>query len=278
VNYRTLLAVHTTDEPLKNLAPVITLARTFNAHVDILIVSALSAVPTMLLSQVPSRVWSETMEEIANKSQDRADDVREYFKNEGISVSIDVDAQQIGLLEKTIAKAAVYCDLVVMPAHESVISGVSGHTIKGALFAAGKPMLVLKQHSIEALAKPDQVLIAWDGSREAALAVHHSLPMLRKASHVQAFAIDENNKEELRNCLKALNGQLSRHDIKLDTRLVPCDGQFVSHVFIEYVNSRNPSLLVMGAYGHTRMREFLFSGTTRVALTHDMNTALLLAH
>lgn len=278
VIYRTLLAVHPTDERLINLAPVVALARTFNAHVDVLIVSALTAVPTMIVSQVPNRVWGETIAEMARKCEERSDAVSEYFANEGVGVSVDVQAQQISLLDKSIAKAAVCCDLVVMQRNESLVSGVAGHALEGALFDAGKPVLVLDHNTNEAPIKPDLALIAWDGSREVARAIHHSVPMLREAISVQAFAIDENKKDDLRNSMKALSRQLSRHDIKLDTRLVPREGQFISDALVNHVTDTGPSLLVMGAYGQTRMREFVFSGTTRAALTHDMNTALLLAH
>ena len=120
-------------------------------------------------------------------------------------------------------------------------------------------------------------MIAWDGSREAANAVHHSLAFLKQARSVYAFSIEEVAKSDLRQSLKSLSRQLTHHAITTQSRLLQADGGTTSQTLIEYVNKCEPDLLVMGAYGHSRLRELIFSGTSRAALD-QLKVPILLAH
>ncbi len=278
MTYKTILAIHSTDESITKLAPVVTLARTFDAHVDVLIISALTAMPPIIAMEVPSKVWREALTDLAKRCEECSDKVRSYFADEGVGVSVTVRAQQTSLINNAIATAAVYSDLVTMHRNESLVSGVSGHALEGALFDAGKPVLIFDQDAKEAPDKPEHALIAWDGSREVSRAVHHSLPILRETKHVQAFAIAQGDEAEIEQSLEELRCSLFRHHVKLDTMLIPREGQSTANAIIRFVNEQHPTLLIMGAYGQSKLREFVFSGTTRAALTHEMNTALFVAH
>lgn len=278
MNYKTILAIHPTDEPLTNLAPVIALAHKFDSHVDVLIMSAMSAMPPIIAMEVPSQVWSEALTTMTERCEERAQAVRGFFADEGIGVSVTVKAQQTAQVDNAIATTAVYCDLVVMQRNESLVSGIIGQALEGALFEAGKPVLIVDHHTNQAPVTPELAFIAWDGSREAARAVQHSLPLLRNAQYVQVFSIAKSDTTESDKSMRRLSRHLARHNVTLDTRSVPNDGQSTAKALKRYVDEQRPALLVMGAYGHSRLRELVFSGSTRAVLTHDMNTTLLLSH
>lgn len=277
MNYKTLLAVHPTDDSVSTLKPIAAMARQFNAHLDVIILSALYPLPTFIVAENPNYAWSESLSDLTRKSEDRAQEISELLESENIEFTTDIEAQQVGQIAKAVAVPALTADLVVLNRNSSLLTGLMAQALEGALFAAGKPVLVLDDPLNVIPAQPDHVMIAWDGSREAAHAVHHGLGFLKCARSVHAFSIDETGKEEMKRGLKPLTRQLAHHGIKIESRRIPAEGRFTSHALIDHVNVHNPDLLIMGAYGHTRLRELIFSGVTRSAL-NQLKTPLLMAH
>ncbi|MEE9322210.1 MAG: universal stress protein [Granulosicoccus sp.] len=152
------------------------------------------------------------------------------------------------------------------------------HALQGAIQSAGKPALILVGRHQEPPSDPGKVIIAWDEVPQAARAVHHSLPLLKRAQEVEILTISEKNDKE--NGLKratSLKTWLLRHGINAAARTESREGQFVSHVLVDQVNRSRANLLVMGAYSHTRASERLFAGATHAALT-ELETPLLLSH
>ena len=112
----------------------------------------------------------------------------------------------------------------------------------------------------------DDVVIAWDHTAPAARAVADALPMLQSAARVRIVtATDDNTNAELVSGA-ALVSHLAEHGIGAAFETVKINGSSVGKVFEAYVRANTIDLLVMGAYTHSRLAEFILGGATREVL------------
>ena len=121
---------------------------------------------------------------------------------------------------------------------------------------------------------PATAMIAWNGSDEAAAALKSAVPILRMATRVSVVAVGETG--------QAFTAEdacryLSRHDIHAEAVAVPQSADFPEVALLREQERLGADLVVMGAYGHSRMRQFLLGGVTRRMLA-DCPATLLLAH
>ena len=166
---------------------------------------------------------------------------------------------------EALAKAARLADLVIV----SRASGLAGDLA----LSSRTPVLALGEKSI--LPSPLGVAcVAWDGGDEAACALRHAVPLLVDCGKVQVVTVAEKPggfppTEALR--------YLSRHGVKAELNELPRRGSTEETLAVA-VGQAGADVLVMGAYGKSRMREYLFGGVTRYFLDRQDGPALLLAH
>ena len=157
--------------------------------------------------------------------------------------------------------AARYADLVIVGLDSPGPHNDSRNAAMiGALAVAGaSPVLALPETASIRLDVP--VLIAWKDSAEAANAVRAAVPLLKQASAVQVLTVSEHDGQPM-NADPVLR-YLSRHDVHARQVDLPKGYQTVEETIEAAAGTHNAGLIVMGAYGHSRMRELLFGGVTR---------------
>lgn len=146
------------------------------------------------------------------------------------------------------------------------------------LMTAGRPVLIIpRQHDFEAIGS--QVFVAWDGGASSTRATFDSLSALQLADSVTLHRI--NTTQDDRHRIVGVPGEmgksLNRHGIKVE--LVESDA-YTSDIGAElltYAREKGADLLVMGAYGHSRFREYIFGGVTRHVLD-NMTLPVLMSH
>jgi nucleotide-binding universal stress UspA family protein len=120
------------------------------------------------------------------------------------------------------------------------------------------------------------VVIAWKPGRESARAVFDSLPILKQAEQVQILAVDETGSGDA--AAAPIVAALARHGIKAAVRTSATAGDIsVGDEILSRLADMGADLLVMGAYGHSRMREWAFGGVTRHIAGH-MTVPTLFSH
>ena len=150
--------------------------------------------------------------------------------------------------------------------------------IEASLFDSGRPLLVIPYIQKGAL-KLDRLVCCWDGSSAAARAINDALPLLVKASNVELLIV----RNERRNGAKSeIDGiemakHLARHKVKVDVKTTPAGGMDVTSVILSHAADCSANLIVMGGYGHSRLREFILGGTTRGILS-SMTVPVLMSH
>ena len=160
-----------------------------------------------------------------------------------------------------LARAARTADLVVAGRGEADTAGAADLP-EQLVTAAGVPVLVLPPQA-PAGEIGGTVLVAWNGSREAARAAHGALPFLASgAGRVVLCAVGE----EAGASLDDAAAMLGRHGVPLRTERVDGPDADAGEVLLARAAEHGADLLVMGAYGRSRLREFVFGGATRHAL------------
>jgi len=146
------------------------------------------------------------------------------------------------------------------------------------LFASGRPVVVYPEAAdLTAGESFTCVTVAWDGGRAAARAVADALPILQSAGEVRIFTALGDKPQAIRGTAGDLVRHLRTHGIEavVDERLD--HDRSIGCRLADYVAEVKPDLLVMGAYGHARLREFVLGGATEAVL-RDPPCPVLLSH
>jgi nucleotide-binding universal stress UspA family protein len=109
--------------------------------------------------------------------------------------------------------------------------------------------------------------VAWDFGRTAARAVADALPILEKAKKVRVVTIADDKVIDTEHSAEELAKNLSRHGIDVVLDKIDAKGRPTGEVLESYALSYTVDLLVMGAYGHSRLREFILGGATKYLLS-----------
>jgi nucleotide-binding universal stress UspA family protein len=148
--------------------------------------------------------------------------------------------------------------------------------VEGLIFASGRPVLLLPEGATRQLASTfNTVAVAWDHSRSATRAVADALPMLRGAKHVHVVTVVDEKRLHRAGSGVELCKHLARHGVEVTFEQVEAKGRAIGDVLEAHASERNIDLLVMGAYGHSRLREFILGGATRRVLTRPFAWTLL---
>lgn len=148
-------------------------------------------------------------------------------------------------------------------------------TIEAALFGSGRPVLVVPYIQATDL-RLDRVTVCWDGSRSAARAVGDALPLLKKAGRVDVVTVDARERHnELPGAQIAEH--LSRHGLNIELKQLVAPDTDAHSTILSHAADSATDLIVMGAFGHSRFREFVLGGMTRSMLA-SMTTPVFMSH
>ncbi|MER9654793.1 universal stress protein [Mesorhizobium sp. M0152] len=153
-------------------------------------------------------------------------------------------------------------------AADLIVTGEAGDNVFrtvdiGSLaLGAGRPVLIAASNVEHVMAKT--VLVAWKDTREARRAIADALPFLATAKEVVVATIDTDRDESVRDSLADVAVFLEHHGIKARTELIV--GEADGDRLLTFARSIHADLIVSGAYGHSRLREWAFGGVTRTLI------------
>jgi nucleotide-binding universal stress UspA family protein len=150
--------------------------------------------------------------------------------------------------------------------------------IETSLFQSGRPLVVVPYIQKDGL-KLDHVVCCWDGSSAAARAINDALPLLTKAASVDLLIVRNEKTKNETNVIRGaeMAKHLARHDVKVEIETLPAADIDVTNVILSYVADSAGTLIVMGGYGHARIREFILGGVTRDMLK-SMTVPVFMSH
>lgn len=135
------------------------------------------------------------------------------------------------------------------------------------IFESGKPTLVLPEHPREKPFELKTIVVAWDFSRAAARAVADAIPLLEKAREVRIVTVENEKTFDSAHSAEELAKNLARHGIDVILDKVDAAGRLIGEALEAHATSCHADILVMGAYGHSRLREFILGGATKSMLS-----------
>lgn len=162
--------------------------------------------------------------------------------------------------------------LIVGPGRDSEYFSQS-IDVASLVMRAGRPVLTVPDGV--SLLDFGTIIIAWKDSREARRAVQDSLPLLHEAKNVHVVEIDEVGAGEDLQSARDVAHYLTQHRIKASAEVIQRAGNTVCDDLLGYAASHQAGLLVAGAYGHTRLGEWMFGGVTRDLLKKSPLCCLL---
>ena len=179
----------------------------------------------------------------------------------------------IGLVASYVARQARAIDLVVLGQRDPDRAG-DLDAPEDVILACGRPVLMVP-YAGEFDRIGEQALVGWNGSREATRAVHDALPLLAssKATTILTVDPDEDGSEQGEELVR----HLARHEIRAAAEVRQSGDRAVADVLISRAASLGCDLMVMGAYGHSRLRETILRGVTRDMLRR-MTLPVLMTH
>ena len=161
---------------------------------------------------------------------------------------------------------SLHCDLVVL-GHPKAQGLPAGWTAQRLLMASGVPILIIPDGSDVALIG-GKVIVAWNGSREARRAIADAMPILTAARSVTVLVVDAAKTPQKygEDPGADIATHLARHGIHVDLEQAVSEGAPIAEVIGSRAVEQGASLIVIGAYSHSRSAEMIFGGVTRALM------------
>lgn len=278
--FKTLLVhIDETKANVGRLQAALALARAQKAHLTGLYVINEFDLPSYARAQVPRHVIEEQRTAAEKAAQAAVEAFLAEADREGVTADTRVERTRDHQVAALIARHARYADLVVAGQTEPDEPGPGGqHMVEDLVLSAGRPVLVIPyigaNHPIGRT-----VTVAWDAGRAAARAVADAMPLLEAAGKVHVFVVNPVSGIDAHGAEPGADIALSlaRHDINAEVHTTTATDIEEGEAILSWLSDSGSDLLVMGAYGHARLRELVLGGVTRCIL-QSMTVPVFMAH
>lgn len=286
MSWKSILApLSGTDRDLSALTVAAELARRFDAFADVLFVEADPAEAAPMLGEgisgmVVEQVMRSAEKEMSNRKAQAEKSFKTKLSESGLAqgdAPVEGGAMSFRTLtgreDRLVAEIGRLRDVVLVPNQAASRNDIqAAMTMESALMSSGRPVIVSPPKPGKA---GRRIAIAWNGGVEAAHAVNSALPVLRLADSVVVLsAATQKTNPQVQS---GLVDYLGWHGVDARNEIIEPGDRAVGEALLEAAGDHDSDMLVMGGYGHSRMREMIFGGVTRYALT-NAEIAVLITH
>lgn len=276
MTYKSILLVVDAEDYESDLRTAADLCATGSAHLSVLLVKLAAPVPLGHHAAM-SVAWLDLRARDTEQLGEAVANTRATL--EALAISFDVHgsyAEEVWA-EAEIEERARYADVTMAGTSLKANPLLRSHVIEGALFHSARPLLLTGNRQSVTLV-PKKILLAWNSTVEATRAAREALDMMKNAGSVNVVTVDPR-------AVPARNGEepgadiatyLARHGIKVAVDRLPNFGRRVGEVLIQHALDTSADLIVMGAYGHSRIRERVFGGVTNAMIDAPVVPVLLI--
>ncbi len=221
-----------------------------------------------------------------NNSQhfaDKLEDVKARFEDAARRHDVRAEWRRVdgetGLLATAMLKHAPYADLIVAgQVNSSTSNHIEPDFAERLVLESGRPVVIIpNMGTFKTVAT--NVIVGWNATREAMRAAFDAVPVIKQAKRVELLWANARDEPEVAGDLPGaeLAAVLARHDIKVVTRSISASDLAPADALLNEAADNGADLIVIGAYGHSRLREFVFGGVTR-SLLQNMTAPVLMSH
>ncbi|HTD28498.1 MAG TPA: universal stress protein [Xanthomonadaceae bacterium] len=206
---------------------------------------------------------------LRSEGESNAARLRSRLETESIRAQVKLIECDFPDASETVAEHAHHTDLtIVTGALGDKLDAGSMHAFLGSLFlASGGPVIVVPPRCKVAF-PPRRIVVAWRPTREATRALHDAMPLLMKADAVDVVIVEAAGRAHVGRELAAAQivEHLAQHAVNANLVVLDAGRRPTSSTLLEHVRLIKAGLLVVGGYGHTRLREAVLGGVTRELL------------
>lgn len=243
------------------------LCESAGAHLCVSVLQIAAPPPVGEFAAMISEVWLQERQEDQRQLAARRNAVKSQLASSPISTDISTEYPELAWADEAIGRHGRYADLTVIGPDMLGTETLKAKVIEGALFSSGKPLLLVPTGA-RATLSPKRVLVAWDAQIEASRAVREALELLIAADEVRLVLVDPVEGETGHGAEPGADAAayLARHGVNVGVERLPSEGHTVAEVLRRFATDFAADMLVMGAYGHSRLRERIFGGVTKSML------------
>lgn len=270
-----LCVIEASDSPSKlALHQSLALGRAYKAEISVLAAGPKSVPPYSVFgADMVGEIFMTENEKVRQRAETMAAEAKSLLSGAGVQGNVEVclDAFQDALVR--VRQLALCRDLVVMDRPGGTAE--RGQILfEEVLFAAGRPILLPSGAAVEKFAK---IAFAWDGSSHAARALSQALRLFGGIKEAEVLVIE--GEKDLTGIAPAKNiaAHIERYGVAVRVVDLKMDADGVGSTIDKHAVKTGADLIVMGAFGRSRLREFVLGGVTR-KLTRSSSKPLLLAH
>jgi nucleotide-binding universal stress UspA family protein len=167
-------------------------------------------------------------------------------------------------------------DLAIVGQAKPDGNAVEAMISESTLFESGRPVIIVP-YIQKAPIKLDRIMVCWDGSRSAARAIADAMPFLERAKNVEVVIVtnERRKRDEIEGA--DMGQHLARHGLKVEVTRITHGDLDVADALLSHSMDASADFMVMGGYGHSRLREFVLGGVTRTIL-RTMTLPTLMSH
>jgi nucleotide-binding universal stress UspA family protein len=254
----------------------ISVATAFDAHLAGVAFVYEPVVPGMVFDGVAANIINTYRIESEKAGKAAAVKFEDAVRRAGLAVESHLFDSQTAGAGEVFAQFARHFDISMVAQIEPGKDVPEELLPESALFGSGRPVLIVPYIQKAGL-KLDRVVVCWDGSRAAARAMGDAMPFLARAKLVEVLTVSRN--EEPRDELPGVDiaQHLARHKLKVDFKRIVASDIDVASAILSHAADTSADLIVMGGYGHSRLREFVLGGATR-GILQAMTVPILMSH
>ena len=235
-------------------------------------------IPDGTLGGVPVDLIELQREENSKVARDAISRFETAVKKAGVAGETRMLDATFGGAPTLFAQIARRFDLAVVGQAQRDQGATDTLMIEGALFESGRPLVVVPYIQKRGLTL-ERVLACWDGGRTAARAIGDAMPFLERAKAVDLVMVAEERKDndDEQSIGARMSEHLARHGVKTTIKRMAKGDIAIEDVILSYAADSGADFMVMGGYGHSRLREFILGGVTRGILA-EMTVPVLMSH
>ncbi len=254
----------------------VSIAEAYDAHVLGVAFSYEPIIPGSVMGGIPPEFIESQRAESDKKAKAAVARFEQLAKREEISYETRILSTSIAGASDELARMGRRFDLVVVGQAEHDTPMPEEVVDEGVLFESGRPVIFVPFIQTAGL-KLDRVLVAWDGGRAATRAIGDAMPFLEKAKQVEIVVVGGKPPKSDEVPGADLGQHLARHGIKVTVKRITAPDIDVPSTILSHAADSSADLIVMGGYGHSRLREFILGGATR-GLLEAMTVPVLMSH
>jgi nucleotide-binding universal stress UspA family protein len=254
----------------------ISIAETFEAHVGAVAFSYEPVIPPTVMGGIPASLIDAQRADNEKAATGALAQFDSAAKRAGVSFESRIVSASLAGAADTFGALARRFDLSVIAQAEPDKIAPEELIAEGALFGSGRPMVVVPYIQKTGVTL-NRVMVAWDASRNAARAVADAMPFLAKAGSIDVVIVASERPKSDEVAGADIGHHLARHGLKVDVKRIVATDTDVANTILSHAADSSADFIVMGGYGHSRLREFVLGGATRGILS-SMTVPVLMSH